>query len=139
MPEASSSEALRRMQRQRRSGTGPEWAIRRLVHARGLRYRVDAPLPLEGTRRRADMLFPGSRVAVFIDGCYWHACPTHGTKPKANASWWADKLAANVARDRDTDRRMQDAGWTVIRVWEHEDPAEAAERVVQRVRSQSSS
>lgn len=135
VPEASSPQALRRMQGQRRSGTRPEWAIRRLVHARGLRYRVDVPLPVAGTRRRADMLFAGPKVVVFIDGCYWHACPIHGTKPKANASWWADKLAANVQRDRDTDRRLSELGWRVVRVWEHENPTQASERVIREVRT----
>jgi DNA mismatch endonuclease (patch repair protein) len=80
------------------------------------------------------MLFVGAKVAVFVDGCYWHGCPIHGTKPKANASWWADKLMANIQRDRDTDRRMDEAGWTVIRIWEHEVPAEAANRIIDLVR-----
>ena len=90
------------MQRQRRTGTHPELVIRRLVSAAGLRYKVDAVLPVLGLRRRADMLFRRSKVAVFVDGCYWHACPEHGTMPKANAMWWAEKLAANVSRDRRT-------------------------------------
>jgi DNA mismatch endonuclease (patch repair protein) len=107
VPPASSPEALQRMRRQRRADTAPELAIRRLVHARGLRYKIDAALPLRGVRRRADMLFSRARVAVFVDGCYWHACPIHGTKPKANASWWAEKLAANVGRDRDTDHTFE--------------------------------
>jgi DNA mismatch endonuclease (patch repair protein) len=122
------------MQSQRRASTDPELAIRRLVHAAGLRYRVDAPLPLPGLRRRADLLFSRARIAVFVDGCYWHSCPQHATTPKANAAWWAAKLAGNVARDRDTDQRMFEAGWTVIRIWEHEDPADAADLVIRRVR-----
>lgn len=134
MPRASSPQALRRMQSQRRASTDPELAIRRLVHAAGLRYRVDAPLPLPGLRRRADLLFSRARIAVFVDGCYWHSCPQHATTPKANAAWWAAKLAGNVARDRDTDQRMFEAGWTVIRIWEHEDPADAADLVIRRVR-----
>jgi DNA mismatch endonuclease (patch repair protein) len=134
VPRASSPDVRRRMERQRRAGTRPEWAIRRLVHAGGLRYLVDAPLPVGGTRRRADLLFRGAEVAVFVDGCFWHACPDHATKPKANESWWAEKLAANVARDRDTDRLLTEHGWTVVRVWEHEDPAEAANRIMQTVR-----
>jgi len=137
MPDASSPEALRRMRTQRRAGTNPEWAIRRLVHATGLRYRVDAPLPIPSVRRRADMLFPRSRVAVFVDGCFWHACPIHGTRPVANAAWWAAKLNANVVRDRDTDRGLADVGWTVIRIWEHEDPHQASARVVALVRKRS--
>jgi DNA mismatch endonuclease (patch repair protein) len=126
------------MKRQLQTGTRPELAIRRLLHARGFRYRVDAQLPIPGLRRRADLLFSGSKVAVFVDGCYWHACPVHGTKPKANASWWSEKLAANVARDRDTDARLTSAGWTVVRIWEHESPNVGVERVVAAVRDQSS-
>lgn len=79
--------------------------------------------PEPGIRRRADILFTKARVAVFVDGCFWHKCPVHGTEPKANAEWWRAKLQRNVERDRDTDRRLEEAGWTVIRLWEHEDPA----------------
>ncbi len=117
------------MTQQKRANTGPELAIRSLLHARGLRYRVDAPLPISGLRRRADLLFSKKRIAVFVDGCYWHVCPIHGTRPKANAAWWADKLKANVERDRDTDQKLYEMGWEAVRIWEHEDPAEAAERV----------
>ncbi len=133
-PLASSPEALRRMQRQKRAGTAPEVAIRRLLHARGLRYRVDRPLDLEGLRRRADLTFVGARVVVFVDGCFWHGCPQHATRPTSNAEWWSDKLAANMSRDRDTDTRLYAAGWTVIRVWEHEDPNSAAARIEAVVR-----
>ncbi|MGI8434311.1 MAG: very short patch repair endonuclease [Nocardioidaceae bacterium] len=117
------------MQRQKRAGTSPEVAIRRLLHARGLRYRVDRPLDLAGVRRRADLTFVGARVVVFVDGCFWHGCPDHATAPKSNAEWWQDKLAANVARDRDTDARLEGSGWTVLRVWEHEDPRAGADRI----------
>jgi DNA mismatch endonuclease (patch repair protein) len=130
-PEASSPEALVRMTRQRRRDTKPEMAIRRLLHARGLRYRVDAALP--GMRRRSDLLFTSARVAVFVDGCFWHRCPIHGTQPKSNSAWWAEKINANVRRDRDTDRRLSDEGWTVIRVWEHEAPETAADRIAKTV------
>lgn len=122
------------MQRQKRAGTKPELMIRKLLHARGLRYRVDAPLPIKGIRRRADLLFTKKQVAVFVDGCYWHACPVHGTNPKSNDAWWADKLKGNVQRDRDTDRRLHELGWKVVRIWEHDDPVEAAERVEAAVR-----
>lgn len=132
VPPASSTQALQRMRRQARSNTRPELALRRLVHRAGLRYLVDAPLPLQGVRRRADLLFRGAKVAVFVDGCFWHACPVHAAKPKSNAIWWFDKLAANVARDRDTDRRLTEAGWAVVRVWEHQPPEQAAAEV-QRV------
>ncbi|MBY6367691.1 very short patch repair endonuclease [Rhodococcoides corynebacterioides] len=122
-----------RLSQQRRRDTKPELALRRLLHAAGLRYRVDrAPLP--GMRRRADLVFTRARVAVYVDGCFWHSCPVHATRPRNNAQWWADKLAANVARDRDTDRRLAEAGWTVVRIWEHEDPATAAAEVTAAVR-----
>lgn len=131
-PQPSSPEALRRMQRQRRADTKPELALRKELHRRGLRYRVDVRV-LPGLRRRADIVFPGRRVAVFVDGCFWHACPEHGTSPKANAAWWRDKLKGNVQRDRDTDRRLEEAGWTPVRIWEHEDPGRAADLVEQRL------
>ncbi len=116
------------MQRQGRRDTKPEVALRRELHRRGRRFFVDRP-PLAGLRRRADLVFPRRRVAVYVDGCFWHSCPLHATRPKNNAEWWATKLAANVARDRDTDARLVAAGWTVVRVWEHEDPTSAADRV----------
>ncbi|MDV6274471.1 very short patch repair endonuclease [Rhodococcus erythropolis] len=117
-----------RMSAQRRRDTKPEIAIRRELHRRGLRYFVDRA-PVKGVRRRADLVFPRRKVAVFVDGCFWHSCPQHATFPKNNAQWWTDKLAANVVRDRDTDARLAEQGWTVIRIWEHEDPLVAAERV----------
>ncbi|UXF67771.1 very short patch repair endonuclease [Rhodococcus qingshengii] len=117
-----------RMSAQRRRDTKPEIALRRELHRRGLRYFVDRA-PVKGVRRRADLVFPRRNVAVFVDGCFWHSCPQHATFPKNNAQWWTDKLAANVVRDRDTDARLAEQGWTVIRVWEHEDPLVAAERV----------
>jgi len=85
-------------------------------------------------RRRADLVFGPSQVAVFVDGCFWHSCPEHATVPKSNREWRRQKLAANVARDRDTDARLASAGWTVIRVWEHENMDDAAARVVAEVR-----
>ena len=124
-----------RMSRQRRVGTKPEIALRKELHRRGRRYFVDrAPLP--GMRRRADLVFPRLRVAVYVDGCFWHRCPEHATFPKKNARWWAEKLAGNVARDRDTDARLAAAGWTVVRIWEHEDPIRAADRVQAALTSQ---
>lgn len=137
-PPASSPEALRRMQRQRRVDTGCEIAIRRLLWARGWRYRVDYRLPLTGLRRRADIAFPGRKVAVFVDGCYWHSCPQHGTRPAANADWWRDKLARNVERDRDTDIRLGQAGWISVRIWEHEAPEEAVEKITRVLRAERS-
>lgn len=116
------------MQQQRMRDTAPELALRRVLHSWGLRYRVDrAPLP--GLRRRADLVFGPARVAVFVDGCFWHSCPEHGSLPRSNTDWWAAKLARNRARDFDTDARLVAAGWQPLRVWEHEAPQSAAERV----------
>lgn len=123
-----------RMSRQRRRDTDAEMMLRRLLHARGLRYRVDRPLP-GMPRRRADLMFPAQRVAVFVDGCFWHGCPEHKTEPKKNGAWWATKLARNVERDRETDAHLAELGWTVVRVWEHEEPACAADAVEAVVRS----
>lgn len=122
------------MMRQKRTGTNPELAVRKLLHARGLRYRVDYKLPIVGLRRRCDLAFTRAKVAVFIDGCYWHRCPIHATTPKANREWWVAKLDANVARDRDTDKHLAEAGWTVVRAWEHEAPADIADRVESTLR-----
>lgn len=127
-PAASSIDVLRRMQAQRRRDTVPELALRSQLHCKGLRFRVDRVV-LPGIRRRADVVFARARVAVFVDGCFWHACPQHATRPRANADWWAEKLAANERRDRDTDQRLDAAGWRVVRVWEHEDMAAAAEQI----------
>lgn len=123
----------RRMSRQKSRDTGVEMALRRALHALGLRYRVHRR-PVAGVRREADVVFPGARVAVFVDGCFWHGCPEHATWPKNNAEFWRGKIEGNRARDRDTDARFAQAGWRVVRVWEHEDPAEAAARVLAVVR-----
>ncbi|MDF3305043.1 very short patch repair endonuclease [Rhodococcus sp. T2V] len=117
-----------RMRAQRRRDTAPELALRRELHRRGARYYVDRA-PMKGVRRRADLVFPRRKVAVYVDGCFWHSCPQHATFPKNNAQWWAEKLAGNVTRDRDTDSTLTDAGWTVVRIWEHENPVAAADRV----------
>lgn len=104
-PAASSPTVERRMQRQRRKDTKPELALRKALFSMGLRYRVDRAV-LPGTRRRADIVFGPVQVAVYVDGCFWHSCPVHRTLPKSNATWWADKLAANERRDRETDQRL---------------------------------
>ncbi|WP_181700471.1 very short patch repair endonuclease [Nocardia sp. GTS18] len=122
-----------RMSRQRRADTAPELALRRELHRAGLRYFVDRA-PIKGQRRRADVVFPRRRVAVYVDGCFWHRCPEHATDPKNNAEWWAQKLAGNVARDRATDAALIEAGWRVVRVWEHEDPRVVAQQIVALVR-----
>jgi len=112
----------------RRRDTTPELALRRELHALGLRYRVTYPVP--GQRRRTiDVAFTRAKVAVFVDGCFWHGCPEHGNAPRANRSWWETKLAANRARDLDTDRMLRELGWRVIRFWEHEEPHQAAATV----------
>lgn len=124
------------MERQARRDTKPERAVRRAVWRLGLRYRVDVA-PVAG-RRRADLVFSRAKVAVYVDGCFWHRCPLHATTPKANRDWWAAKLEANVARDRDSDVRLDGAGWAVVRVWEHEQPEAAATRIAEVVESRRS-
>lgn len=131
VPAPSSELASQRMRNTPTRDTPAELAIRRLLHARGLRYRVDVR-PEKSLRRKADIVFRPAKVAVFVDGCFWHRCPTHGSAPKANATWWREKLRANVERDRDTDTRLEEAGWVVVRVWEHDDPTQAAD-VIARV------
>lgn len=117
-----------RMSRQRREGTQPELDLRRVLHARGLRYRLGFKVPGNG-RRTIDVAFPKQSLAVFVDGCFWHRCPQHSVPAKRNAEWWAAKLDDNVRRDRSTDALLADAGWRVIRVWEHEDVQLAAGRI----------
>lgn len=124
----SSPEASHRMKRVRQRDTSVESALRRELHALGLRYRVQIPI-LTKPRRVADVAFSGVRVAVFVDGCFWHGCPVHATWPKQNAEFWRSKIVANQERDRDTDARLCADGWEVIRVWAHEPPAAAAERI----------
>jgi DNA mismatch endonuclease (patch repair protein) len=133
---ASSAAVRKSMQGNKRRDTAPELQIRRLVHAMGLRYRVDAR-PLADFNRRADLVFRGPRIAVFVDGCFWHGCPAHGTKPKTNGEYWSPKIARNKERDAETTDVLIDAGWRVIRTWEHEDPVESAERIAAAVRESS--
>jgi DNA mismatch endonuclease (patch repair protein) len=135
---ASSSGTRASMRANRSRDTRPELALRRAVHRLGLRYRV-AVRPVPTVRRTADLVFVRAKVAVFLDGCFWHGCPVHHTVAKRNAEFWAEKVARNKARDRDTDRRLQEGGWLVIRVWEHEDPHVAAERVRAAVQGRRSS
>jgi len=130
----SSKEASRRMKKVRRAGTSAEMELRRALHARGLRYRVNAPV-LPDKRRRVDIAFPAARVAVFVDGCFWHGCPEHATWPASNADFWRQKIETNRRRDRDTDAQLREAGWQVLRVWEHEDPETMAIRIEARVRA----
>lgn len=127
---ASSLEARRRMQATKQTGTSCELSLQAALRARGLRFRVN--WPIVKTRRRADIVFIRRRVAVFVDGCFWHVCPRHATWPKNNASWWRAKLKANVSRDRLTDKHLKAYGWTVLRFWEHV-PSEVAARKIESV------
>lgn len=131
---ASSEGARKSMQANRGRDTKPELALRRAVHALGLRYRVSTR-PLPAIRRSADLTFSRAKVAVFLDGCFWHGCPEHHTKSATNYEFWAEKVRRNRERDRETDRLLADAGWSVIRIWEHEDPQVGAARVAQKVRA----
>lgn len=117
-----------RMQRQKTRDTSPEKALRRALFARGLRFRVQFPVP-GMPRRTIDIAFPKKKLAVFVDGCFWHGCPDHGVRPKSNADWWAVKLAKNVERDAETTGVLRSLGWRVIRCWEHTAPDEAAVEV----------
>ncbi|MFB6835521.1 very short patch repair endonuclease [Streptomyces sp. NPDC056361] len=117
-----------RMSRQRSRDTGVEKALRSALHADGLRFRIHRR-PLKGLRREADIVFGPARVAVFVDGCFWHGCPEHATWPKRNSEFWREKIEKNRARDANTDARLKEAGWVSVRVWEHESPDEAAPRV----------
>ncbi|GAA4747891.1 very short patch repair endonuclease [Nocardioides endophyticus] len=132
-PWASSAAVRATMRGNRRRDTVPELAIRRAVHALGLRYRVDAK-PIPDLNRRADLVFTRARVAVFVDGCYWHGCPDHGTVAVTNADYWTSKIRRNRARDRDTDAVLAARGWVALRIWEHEPVASAVERIVTAVR-----
>jgi DNA mismatch endonuclease (patch repair protein) len=120
------------MQANRPRDTKPELALRRAVHARGLRYFVNRR-PVPAIRRTADLLFPRRRLAVFLDGCFWHGCLQHHTVAKANSEYWAAKVVRNRDRDADTDRVLAAAGWTVLRIWEHVPTEEAAELVAKAV------
>jgi DNA mismatch endonuclease, patch repair protein len=114
------------MQANRRNNTQPELLLRRELHSRGLRYRIDYRVL---GRFKADIVFPKQRVAIYVDGCFWHACPTHGTRAKSNAIFWASKLSENVRRDRRTVEALRSDGWRVLRVWEHEAPSVAADKI----------
>lgn len=131
---ASSPANRRSMLGNRNRDTAPELAVRSAVHRRGLRYRV-ASRPLPGVRRTADLVFRGARVAVFVDGCFWHGCPDHHVLPVTNSGYWTRKVAINRARDIDTDARLAAEGWVCVRIWEHEDPVDAADRLERIVRS----
>lgn len=130
-PHPQSQAVSDRMRRNGRRDTRPELALRSLLHRSGLRFRVDLPIKTPGVTVRPDIVFTRRRLAVFVDGCFWHRCPAHGTEPRHNPSYWAPKFARNVARDRRVDAALIASGWRVLRAWEHEDPAEIAARVAE--------
>jgi DNA mismatch endonuclease, patch repair protein len=121
------------MKANRRRDTKPELALRSALHAMGYRYRKDLRLDLPQRRVRPDIAFTSRKVAVFVDGCFWHACPDHGSQPKHNEWYWSQKLAKNVERDRATDAALAEAGWTVVRLWEHVPLADAVAAVIAAV------
>lgn len=122
------------MQLQRSQDTEPELQLRRELHRRGLRYRLNQQVVPGTKRRRVDITFPGTRVAVFVDGCFWHGCEEHGRREHhVNGWYWPAKIEGNRERDRDTDARLTAAGWLVVRIWEHELPADGATRVADAV------
>jgi len=125
------------MKKVRRTGTYAEMELRRALHARGLRYRVDASV-LSDKRRGVDIAFISARVAVFVDGYFWHGCPEHASWPASNADFWRQKIETNQRRDRDTDAQLWEAGWQVLRAWEHEDPEPVATRIEDLVRAAQS-
>ena len=128
---ATSEGTRRSMLATRGRDTGPELAVRRILHAQGLRYRVNTP-PVKGLRRSADIVFTRAKLAVFIDGCFWHGCTEHYQRPGRNQTYWDAKVQANRARDRNTDDVLESRGWTVLRVWEHDvrvDPAGVGARI----------
>lgn len=118
-----------RMRRNRRRDSRPERAVRSALHRAGLRFRVDYPVRLEQRLVRPDVVFTRARLAVFVDGCFWHCCPDHGTEPRSNTGYWDAKLISNVQRDRAVDEALGAEGWLVIRAWEHENPVDVADRV----------
>lgn len=123
------------MRRNPRRDTRPEIQLRSELHRRGLRFRKDLPVRVPGRVVRPDVVFTRARIAVFVDGCFWHACPLHGNQPRANTDYWRPKLARNVARDRAVDAALDAAGWRVLRGWEHEPAAEVADRVEAMLRA----
>ncbi|MRH28429.1 DNA mismatch endonuclease Vsr [Microbacterium sp. SYP-A9085] len=125
---ATSERARRTMIANRSRDTAPELAVRSLLHARGLRYRTNFR-PDRTLRRTADVVFTRRRVAVFIDGCFWHGCPTHLAMPRSHVEYWGPKIQRNRDRDQETNELLRAAGWTVLRFWEHEDPAEVADSI----------
>ena len=136
VPVPTSDRVSARMSRHPRRDTKPELAVRRLAHRAGLRYRVDVR-PIEGLNRRADMVFSGPRVAVFVDGCFWHGCPEHCRLSGRNVAWWERKIHMNRLRDHETDDILSAEGWSVLRTWAHQDPKQTVESLIALVRARS--
>jgi DNA mismatch endonuclease (patch repair protein) len=139
-PVPTSRAVSRVMRANRKHDTGPERALRSAMHRLGLRYRLRKPVVTPRIRVMPDATFSGTRVAVFVDGCWWHRCPAHANTPRSNAAYWVPKLARNVERDRIVDVLLVEGGWHVIRLWEHEvreDPSGSAMRVAAEVASRS--
>lgn len=132
IPSPSSFAALKRMQAAKPRDTAPEKALRSALFRKGLRFRVDTRT-IKELNRKADIVFRTAKVAVFVDGCFWHGCLIHGTQAKANAEFWRNKIKQNQERDLDTNEKLKKAGWKVIRVWEHENPEKAAEKILKIV------
>jgi DNA mismatch endonuclease (patch repair protein) len=126
------------MRGNRRADTTPERAIRSLLHARGYRYRKDFTIRAGEVRVRADIVFTRQRLAVFVDGCFWHRCPEHGNRPRKNTAYWGEKLARNVARDKRVTDALAADGWRVIRIWEHVPPELATATVAEALDGQIS-
>lgn len=133
----SSLEASRRMARVRQKSTQAELNLRKALHARGLRYRLHVPL-LTKPRRVADIVFLGARIAVFVDGCFWHGCPEHASWPKSNTNFWREKIDNNRLRDADTDKRLTALGWASVRIWEHENVDSAADQIAALIATRKS-
>lgn len=131
MPSSAAVSAV--MRGNRKVDTSPELRLRSGLHRQGLRFRKNCRIDVAGLPVTPDIVFPGRRVAVFVDGCFWHSCPEHGTRPRSNEGYWSAKLARNRARDALVDQRLHDAGWRVIRVWEHVPPADAISLVASAV------
>lgn len=117
------------MRSNRRRDTKPEVALRSALHRRGFRFRNDAPIVTDCGKIRVDIALARHRLAIFVDGCFWHCCPEHGTKPRSNTEYWRPKLERNRQRDASADALLHAAGWQVVRVWEHQDPEEAADLI----------
>jgi DNA mismatch endonuclease (patch repair protein) len=122
----------RQMQAQKSSGTRMELQLRRSLYALGYRYRVNCRL-LPDHRFKGDIVWRGRRLVVFLDGCFWHGCPIHGTTPKSNTEWWRQKIKSNQDRDRRVNEILRQSGWTVLRFWEHDDSEKIIESVVQEL------